>query len=90
MTHNPRYVKLCGDLAADDLAIEQYRVCHCPVVKESMAHDHLPVSSTFFEFCPSFNAKPWEVIFRQKLDYDVLESAKLGGRWCKFAIHLPD
>jgi hypothetical protein len=77
-------------LAADDLATKQYRVCHCPVVKESMAHDDLPVSSTFCEFCPSFNAKPWEVIFGQKLDYDVLESAKRGGRWCKFAIHLPD
>ena len=77
-------------LAADDLATKQYRVCHCPVVKESMAHADLPVSSTFCEFCPSFNAKPWEIIFGQKLDYDVLESAKRGGRWCKFAIHLPD
>jgi hypothetical protein len=76
-------------LEATDLAAKQYRVCHCPVVKESMAHDDLPVPSTFCEFCPSFNAKPWEVIFGKKLNYDVLESAKRGGQWCKFAIHLP-
>ena len=31
----------------------------------------------------------WEVIFGQKLDCDVLESAKRGGKWCKFRIHLP-
>jgi hypothetical protein len=77
-------------LAADDLATKQYRVCHCPLVKESMARDDISVSPTFCEFCPSFNAKPWEVIFEQKLDYEVLESAKLGGKWCRFAIHLPE
>jgi hypothetical protein len=77
-------------LAATDLATKQYRVCHCPVVKESMAHDDLPISSTFCDFCPSFNAKPWEVIFGQKLEYEVLESAKRGGKWCRFAIHLPE
>lgn len=77
-------------LAATDLATKQYRVCHCPVVKESMAHDDLPISSTFCDFCPSFNAKPWEFIFGQKLEYEVLESAKRGGKWCRFAIHLPE
>jgi hypothetical protein len=77
-------------LAATDLRTKQYRVCHCPVVKESMAHNDLSISATFCEFCPSFNAKPWEVIFGQKLEYEVLESAKRGGKWCKFAIHLPE
>jgi hypothetical protein len=76
-------------LAAPDLATKQYRVCHCPLVKESMAHDDIEISPAFCDFCPSFNAKPWEVIFERKLDYDVLESAKRGGKWCKFAIHLP-
>ena len=77
-------------LAADDLATKQYRVCHCPVVKESMVHDDLEISDTFCDFCPSFNAKPWEVIFGQKLAYDVLESALRGGKWCRFAIHPPE
>ena len=77
-------------LAATDLATKQYRVCHCPVVKESMARDDLVIPSTFCDFCPSFNAKPWEVIFGQRLEYEVLESAKRGSKWCKFAIHLPE
>lgn len=76
-------------LAATDIAAKQYHVCHCPLVKESLAHDELTISSAFCEFCPSFNAKPWEVIFGQKLQYEVLESALRGDIWCKFAIHLP-
>lgn len=76
-------------LATTDRAAKQYHVCHCPLVKESMVHDDLTISPTFCEYCPSFNAKPWEVIFGQKLQYEVLESALRGGVWCKFAIHLP-
>ena len=77
-------------LAATDKGMKQYHVCHCPVVKESMIDDELTISPTFCDFCPSFNAKPWEVIFGQKLEYEVLESGHRGGIWCKFAIHLPE
>ncbi len=70
--------------------MKQYHVCHCPVVKESMVGDDLTISPAFCDFCPSFNAKPWEVIFGRKLDYAVLESGLRGNVWCKFAIHLPD
>lgn len=76
-------------VAATELAAKQYHVCHCPLVKESIPRNDLTISPTFCEFCPSFNAKPWEVIFGQKLEYEVLESALRGGSWCKFAIHLP-
>jgi len=76
-------------LAATDIAMKQYHVCHCPVVKESLIHNDLTISPEFCDYCPSFNAKPWEVIFGQKLQYEVLESALRGGIWCKFAIHLP-
>ena len=76
-------------LAATDFGAQQYHVCHCPLVKESMAPGGPVISDGFCDFCPSFNAKPWEVIFDQKLEYEVLESAKRGGRWCRFAIHLP-
>ncbi|MCK5248164.1 hypothetical protein KAR02_14765, partial [Candidatus Bipolaricaulota bacterium] len=77
-------------LAATEVAMKQYHVCHCPVVKESMLHDNLTISPAFCDFCPSFNAKPWEVIFGRKLKYEVLESGLRGGVWCKFAIHLPE
>ena len=76
-------------LAATDKAAKQYHVCHCPLVKESIAHDEMAISSAFCDFCPSFNAKPWEVIFGQKLQYEILESALRGDIWCKFAIYLP-
>ena len=77
-------------LAATEVAMKQYHVCHCPVVKESMLSDDLTISPAFCDFCPSFNAKPWEVVFGQKLKYEVLESGLRGAVWCKFAIHLPE
>ena len=77
-------------LAATEVAMKQYHVCHCPVVKESMFSDDLTISPAFCDFCPSFNAKPWEVVFGQKLEYEVLESGLRGGVWCKFAIQLPE
>ena len=77
-------------LAATNRATKQYHVCHCPVVKESMIHDQLTISPAFCDYCPSFNAKPWEVIFGQRLEYEVLESGLRGDVWCKFAIHLPE
>jgi len=77
-------------LAATEVAMKQYHVCHCPVVKESMFSDDLTISPAFCDFCPSFNAKPWEIVFGQKLEYEVLESGLRGGVWCKFAIQLPE
>ncbi len=77
-------------LATSDPREKQYRVCHCPVVKPSIQSDELDISPAFCDFCPSFNAKPWEVIFGRKLDYDVIESALRGDLWCRFAIHLPE
>lgn len=76
-------------LTAADATAKQYHVCHCPVVKESIVRNDLTISPAFCDFCPSFNAKPWEVIFGQKLEYEVLESALRGDLWCKFAIQLP-
>ncbi|MCK5585223.1 hypothetical protein KAJ02_04050, partial [Candidatus Bipolaricaulota bacterium] len=77
-------------LAATEIAKKQYHVCHCPLIKESILRDDLTISPAFCDFCPSFNAKPWEVIFGRKLKYEVLESGLRGGVWCKFAIHLPE
>ena len=76
-------------LAATDDRMKRYYVCHCPCVKESLRLDDLSVSPTFCSFCPSFNKKPWEVIYGQPLEAEVIESALRGGLWCKFAIHLP-
>jgi hypothetical protein len=77
-------------LSATDPRAKQYHVCHCPCVKESILRDDLDVSPTFCSYCPSFNAKPWEVTFGQRLQTEVLESGLRGGLWCKFAIHLPE
>lgn len=76
-------------LATDDERLKRYHACHCPLAKESIPRDDLAVPPSICEICPSFNRKPWEVAFGRKLESEILESALRGGRWCKFAIHLP-
>ncbi|MGB2982540.1 MAG: hypothetical protein WBC63_01605, partial [Candidatus Bipolaricaulia bacterium] len=76
-------------LATDDVRMKQYHVCHCPLVKESIPRDDLPIPSSICEICPSHNRKPWEVAYGCKLQSEVVESALRGALWCKFAIDLP-
>jgi hypothetical protein len=48
-----------------------------------------PVSAQFCRCSAGFHKKPWEVIFDQKLEAEVLESVLQGDMRCRFAIHLP-
>jgi hypothetical protein len=48
------------------------------------------LNATFCNCSGGFSKKPWEIIFRQTLQVEVLESALLGDLRCRFAIHLPE
>jgi len=76
-------------LAETDEAMKRYYYCHCPWVKESLRPGAVPVSPEFCRCSAGFVKKPWEVIFRQPLQADVLETVLTGGLVCRFAIHLP-
>ena len=76
-------------LATDDERVKRYHACHCPLAKESIPRDDLPVPPSICEICPSFNRKPWEVAYGRRLESEILESALRGGLWCKFAIRPP-
>jgi hypothetical protein len=76
-------------LAATDETEKRYRYCHCPWVKESLRGGSSDVPPTFCNCSAAFVKKPWEVIFGQPLEAEILESVLLGDLWCKIAIHLP-
>jgi hypothetical protein len=69
---------------------KRYYGCHCPWVRESLRTGDVKVSGSFCRCSAAFHKKPWEVIFGQRLQADVVESILRGDAQCKFAIHLPE
>lgn len=76
-------------LRETDPVRKRYYYCHCPWARESLQQAGGPVSATFCRCSAGFHKKPWEVIFGQSLQADVLESVLQGDMRCRFAIHLP-
>jgi hypothetical protein len=76
-------------LAATDPAQKRYAYCHCPWARESLRQAEGPVPPTFCRCSAGYHKKPWEIIFGQPLQADVLESVLGGDLRCRFAIHLP-
>jgi hypothetical protein len=77
-------------LAETDEQMRRYYYCHCPWVRESLKTAKTQVSPTFCDCSAGFVKKPWEVIFGQPLQAEIVESVLLGDLWCKIAIHLPE
>jgi hypothetical protein len=76
-------------LAESDPQKKRYYYCHCPWARESLRQAEGPVSAKFCQCSAGYHKKPWEVIFEQKIEADVLESVLKGDERCRFAIHLP-
>jgi hypothetical protein len=77
-------------LAETDDGKKRYYFCHCPWVKESLKRGHSNLSPTFCNCSAAFHKKPWEVIYGQPIQAEVLESVLQGDLRCRFAIHLPE
>ncbi len=69
---------------------KKYYYCHCPWAKESIINDDINVPASFCNCSVGFHKKPWEMIFDQPLDAEVIESILNGDDRCRFAIHLPE
>ena len=72
-----------------DPVLKRYYYCHCPWAREAMKNGDVTLAETFCACSGGFHKKPFEVIFQQKLQVDVLESVLKGDARCRFAIHLP-
>lgn len=76
-------------LAETDPVLKRYYACHCPWAREAIRHKDVHLEEIFCHCSGGFHKKPFEVIFGQKLEVDVLDSVLSGGDRCRFAIHLP-
>jgi hypothetical protein len=77
-------------LSETDEGMKRYQYCHCPWVRESLRQGDVNVSPTFCHCSAGFHKKPWEVIFDQPLQADLVQTVLNGDPWCKFAIYLPE
>jgi hypothetical protein len=70
--------------------MKRYYACHCPWAREAIKTDSIHMNPVFCYCSGGFSKKPWEVIFKQTLQVEVLESALRGDFRCRFVIHLPE
>ncbi len=76
-------------LVESDPIMKRYYACHCPWAREAILSGE-KVAPLFCNCSAGFHKKPWEVIFGQTLQVEVLESVLNGDDRCRFAIHLPE
>ena len=77
-------------LAETDPTLKRYYACHCPWAREAIKNGTIRLNAVFCNCSGGFSKKPWEVIFGQTLQVDLLESALKGDFRCRFAVHLPE
>lgn len=77
-------------LVETDERKKRYLYCHCPWVREALRKGDPEVSPIFCLCSAGFHKKPWEVIFGQPLEAEIVESVLQGDRWCRIAVHLPE
>ncbi len=77
-------------LSESDPHKKRYHYCHCPWVKESINNQSLSISPLFCQCSAGFHKRPYEVIFGESINADVLQSVLNGDPLCRFAIHHTD
>ncbi|MCJ7424471.1 hypothetical protein MUP01_09430 [Candidatus Bathyarchaeota archaeon] len=86
ITKIPYNAKKC--LHEKDEKKKRYYYCHCPWVREAIKSG-VKISPNFCYCSAGFEKRPWDVIFDQPVEADVIETVLKGDLVCKFAIHIP-
>jgi hypothetical protein len=77
-------------LTETDPTLKRYYACHCPWAREAIKKENIRLNPIFCSCSGGYSKKPWEVIFGQILQVEVLESALKGDFRCRFSVHLPE
>jgi len=76
-------------LQETDPVMKRYYACHCPWAREAIKNGNIQLNPVFCNCSGGFSKKPWEIIFGQTLEVEVLESVLKGDFRCRFVVHLP-
>jgi hypothetical protein len=77
-------------LTETDPTLKRYYACHCPWAREAIKEGNIQLNPIFCNCSGGYHKKPWEVIFGQTLQVEVLESVIKGDFRCRFVVHLPE
>jgi hypothetical protein len=77
-------------LAETDPTLKRFYACHCPWARYAIKNGDVKIAKNLCYCSGGFMKKSWEVIFKQPLKVEILESALNGDENCRFAIHLPE
>ena len=72
-----------------DPQLRRYRYCHCPLARSALKEGRSLPSSSLCHCSAGFTKLPWDVIFEEDTEVDVLETVLGGGDRCVFSIHIP-
>ena len=76
-------------LAEKDPVMKRYYACHCQLVRTAI-RDGKPKISPVFCYCSGgYEKLPYDVIFGEPVEIELLESALKGDMRCRFAITIP-
>lgn len=75
--------------AADDRQ-RKYFLCHCPFVRAAFLDGQADINPDWCYCSGGFTKYPFELLFGQSLQVELLESPLLGHDRCRFAITLPE
>lgn len=67
-----------------------YYACHCPFVREGLKDGTLKVNKDWCYCSAGFAKYPFEVLFDQELDVELLETPLQGDARCRFRIRIPE
>jgi hypothetical protein len=69
--------------------MKRYFACHCPLAKDAILKEKCGISSNWCYCSAGFAKFPFEVVFGQPLEAELLESVLNGGSICRFSIKMP-
>ncbi|MHC1680934.1 MAG: hypothetical protein AB9860_06785 [Methanomassiliicoccales archaeon] len=69
--------------------LRRYHYCHCPLARSALKDGrHLP-SSSLCHCSAGFTKLPWDIMFDEETEVDILETVLGGGDRCVFSIRIP-
>jgi hypothetical protein len=73
----------------NDPQLRRYHYCHCPLARSALKDGRSLPSSSLCYCSAGFTKLPWDVIFGEDTEVEVLETVLGGGDRCAFSIRVP-
>ena len=77
-------------LKENDPNLKAYYACHCPLVRSALLDEKIKIPSIFCYCSSGYEKLPYDVIFEENVEVELLESVLNGDYRCRFAIKIPE